>query len=151
MWKRQVHGVSDLPDRRAAPGSSRDNARGCVNAWAQRGWNKGNSGQGGLTGGLLSALMCITALLATNRSRLWGDVRTRRVGCRAHGEVGATAHSKAITCHRQPSLPSAEHISKGLPHTAARQGGYCDPGPLKRFSDNWLVVVVATSRGWGDK
>lgn len=47
--------------------------------------------------------MCITALLATNRSRLWGDVRTRRFCCREHGEVSATAHSKVITCHCQPS------------------------------------------------
>lgn len=51
------------------------------NTWAQRGWDRGGSGQGGLTGGLtgglLSALMCITALLlTTNRFVLWGSKKT---------------------------------------------------------------------------
>lgn len=38
------------------------------------GVEQGKSGQGGLTGGLLSALMCLTAAFATNRSVLLGHV-----------------------------------------------------------------------------
>lgn len=58
--------------------SSRDNACNSVNAPSSEGVEQGNSGQGGLTGGLLSALMCITALLATSRSVLWGSITVKQ-------------------------------------------------------------------------
>lgn len=68
--KEHKYTVQDVPGHHAASVHPRTIREACMNAWAQRGWNKGKSGQGGLTGGLLSALMCITALLATNRSGL---------------------------------------------------------------------------------
>lgn len=49
----------------------------CVNA-ARRGWKQWKSGQGGPTGALLSALMCIRALLATARSLPLGHVVLKR-------------------------------------------------------------------------
>lgn len=55
--------------------SSHDNAWDCVNAASSEGEGRGNSGQGGLTGGLLSDPMCIRALLAANRSGEWGHIR----------------------------------------------------------------------------
>lgn len=44
-------------------------------------------------------------------------------------------------------LPSAEHISKRLPHTALCQGGYCDPGSLKRFLTIGLLLVSRPAGG----
>lgn len=49
-----------------------------MNALSSEGEEQGNSGSGGLTGGLLSALMCITALLASNRSVLWWNSPSER-------------------------------------------------------------------------
>lgn len=55
--------------------SSQDNTWDCVNAASSEGEEQGNSGQGGLTGGLLSDPMCIRALLAANRFVEWGNIR----------------------------------------------------------------------------
>lgn len=58
-----VHTAQDLLDLPCCCGSSQDNACDCVNALSSEGVEQGNSGQGGLTGGLLSALMCIMELV----------------------------------------------------------------------------------------
>lgn len=85
--------------------SSQDNAGNCVNALSSEGVEQGNSGQEGLMGGLLSALMCITALLAGNRSVGETMVKWFQVPTRGHTNQRSWSDNRKIIDDQSPSVP----------------------------------------------
>lgn len=92
--------------------SSQDNAGNCVNALSSEGVEQGNSGQEGLMGGLLSALMCITALLAGNRSVGETMVKWFQVPTRGHTDQRSWSDNRKII-DDQVSFSTAEGESAG--------------------------------------
>lgn len=78
----------------------------CVNALSSEGVEEENSGQGGLRGGLLSASMCITSLLATNRPVLLDNILMESFW---EGETGIT-NCDLITNHCSAHHPNQEEV-----------------------------------------